>query len=104
MIGIDIVEVARFREMKERKAFLRKFFSESERQHAGEDPARMAGIWAAKEAVAKALGTGFRGLNPGQIEILYTDSGMPYAKVGETELELSVSHEREYAVAVAQRR
>ena len=104
MLGIDIVEVRRMREMEHFECFLHKVFSEAERAHIGGDPVRAAGLWAAKEAVAKALGKGFSGLPPVQIQVLSTEAGAPYAKVGERELELSISHEREYAVAVAMAR
>jgi hypothetical protein len=42
-----------------------------------ERPERLAARWAAKEAVAKAIGTGFRGLRPRQIEIVHHPWGEP---------------------------
>jgi holo-[acyl-carrier protein] synthase len=73
---------------------------------------RVAGRFAAKEAVAKALGTGFLGFGPRDIEILPNPDGPPkvlfhraamerYLKIGATCCHLSISHQEGYAVAFA---
>lgn len=79
----------------------------------GDPVARLAGRWAAKEAVLKALGTGWaEGLALGQIEVLNDAAGAPRltlhraaaaraAALGGQRWHLSISHERAMAVAVA---
>ena len=70
-------------------------------------------MFAAKEAVAKALGTGFaQGIMPGQIEVTHADSGQPGARLtgaaqarleqmGGGRILLSLSHEGDTAIAFA---
>ena len=64
-IGIDIVEIERIRTASRRsgEGFLNRVYTAPERDYIGDAEAnaeRAAGIWAAKEAAVKALGTGFR--------------------------------------------
>ena len=70
-IGVDIVSNSRFNEMKE--GLLRRLFTSNELDKASLSE-RMcefyASRFAAKEAFAKALGTGFRGISPKDIEII----------------------------------
>ncbi|NES96670.1 MAG: holo-ACP synthase [Desertifilum sp. SIO1I2] len=72
----------------------------------------LAGRWAAKEAVAKALGTGFAGVRYTDIEIQRLDSGVPQVQLSPTLSaqiavwgrccwQLSLSHDRDYCIAVA---
>ncbi|MCL2177434.1 MAG: holo-ACP synthase [Firmicutes bacterium] len=111
MIGIDIVEVER----------IRKKFSEINKQRvidyvytdyekgyintkSGDGLYRTAaGIFAAKEAVAKVLGGFGAHLQFKDIEITHGDNGAPKVSVkGENKsIEISISHEKNYAVAVA---
>lgn len=107
MLGVDIVEIDRLREMENFEAFCKKVFSAAELEYirTKEPYETAAGLWAAKEAVAKALGRGFSGgFSPKSVEIAHDASGAPSARAGEFAFELSVSHERHYAVAVAMRR
>lgn len=80
-LGTDIVEVERIRRLVRSEAFLRKVFTEGERRYCDgkADPAlSYAARFAAKEAVAKALGTGF-----GEhcalldVEVVLSESGVP---------------------------
>ena len=104
MLGIDIVEISRIKKlMDENENFLHKVFNEDEierikkRKEAYE---RAGGIFAAKEAVAKALGTGIGKISFKDIKIKYRGDS-PYAEVFDAKFDLSISHERNYAVAVA---
>ncbi|WP_277220850.1 NAD(P)H-hydrate dehydratase [Peptoniphilus vaginalis] len=104
MLGIDIVEISRIKKlMDENENFLHKVFNEDEierikkRKEAYE---RAGGIFAAKEAVAKALGTGIGKISFKDIKIKYNGDS-PYAEVFDAKFDLSISHERNYAVAVA---
>ncbi len=59
--GIDVVEIARMRRLIEKESFLRKVFTDREREYCApraDAAASYAARYAAKEAVAKALGTG----------------------------------------------
>jgi holo-[acyl-carrier protein] synthase len=111
-IGIDLVEIARLERALERRPRLRdRVFSDGELAYADRHrrPARqLAARFAAKEAALKALGIG--GLRLHEVEVLGDDRGRPRLELrgkaaevaGAQELELSVSlsHEREIAVAI----
>lgn len=107
MIGVDIIEIDRIRKALKDPAFARRVFSKKERAYCDtlSDPApRYAGRFAAKEAVAKALGTGFgKDLSFHDIEILNEPSGMPIVSLrGRREkIALSISHCKSHATAFA---
>jgi holo-[acyl-carrier protein] synthase len=116
--GIDIIELARITASLQTSAddFLEATFTEPERGQARE-PAEWAGYYggrlAAKEAVAKALGTGFSGdVSWADVEILRHPSGQPEVRLsgeakavaerlGITRWLLSISHTNTFAVASA---
>ena len=104
MLGIDIVEISRIKKLiDENEKFLHKVFNEEEieRIKKRKEPyERAGGIFAAKEAVAKALGTGLGKISFKDIKIKYHGDA-PYAEVFDMKFDLSISHERSYAVAVA---
>jgi hypothetical protein len=75
-------------------------------------PENFAGRWAAKEAVSKVLGLGVRGVGWTEIEIERLPTGQPSVRLngraaaraeqlGMGRIAVSISHEAEYAVAVA---
>ena len=82
-IGIDVVNIERFGKAvdKHGKHFLKKIFTQKELEYAAEKKGysmHMAGKFAAKEAVSKALGTGFRqGVMLRDIETIHQESGKP---------------------------
>lgn len=114
MIGIDIIEIKRIEEAVKKEAFVNKIFTAAEQEfykNAGANPQTYAGMFAAKEAVSKALKTGFDGIKHTEIEILHGEAGAPYVKLrgraaevfkaaGMRRIELSISHCAEYAAAV----
>ena len=107
MIGIDIASIERFKKIGEEDfASWRRTFSESEWQYSFSraNPAEcLAGIFAAKEAIMKALGGEFVGRFD-LIEITHLSDGMPIAKiknVDDKKVHISVSHDGGMAVAVA---
>ncbi|VYU04303.1 NAD(P)H-hydrate dehydratase [Peptoniphilus gorbachii] len=104
MIGIDIVEVSRIKKiMADHENFLAKVFNEDEikRIEKRKNPyERVAGMYAAKEAVAKAMTTGIGKISFHDIKIKYLEN-LPYAEVFDKKFYLSISHEKSYAVAVA---
>ena len=117
-IGIDVVEVERIAAAIERhgEPFLAKLFTAQERKYCEvqKKPAlHFAARFAAKEAVSKALGTGIGGQAGWlDLEITRDPSGAPklvlsgnaadFATLnGITEIQISLTHAREYAVANA---
>lgn len=87
--GIDVVEICRIEELlrSPTRDWAARIFSVAERNQADAPPldARYyAGRFAAKEAVGKALGTGFTGaVTVHSIEILRRPTGAPMVKIGE---------------------
>ena len=113
--GIDIIEVDRVAKAAAKEGFMSRVFTEAERKRFAEfhnNPTNIAGAFAAKEAVSKALGTGFGAVEWKEVEILHYESGQPYAKLygnaqkrmqemgGET-LYISISHVKSMAAAQA---
>ena len=117
-IGNDIVEVKRFLGLVVNKRFLDRVFTPEEQEHIftlkekQKQAERMAGKFAAKEAVAKALGFGIAGgVNFLNIVILPDELGAPKVKLldgslqifeekGFKEIEISISNTSEYAESV----
>ena len=103
-LGVDLVEVARIRLAMREPRFLDRILTPAERVEAL-TPERVAGRWAAKEAVAKAVGVFLRWH---EVEIRNLESGRPVAIIscpgsslaGRT-LHISISHVKGHAVAVA---
>jgi holo-[acyl-carrier protein] synthase len=113
-IGTDIIEIERVRRTIERfgDRFLRRVFTEEELNSYGQRPYSLAASFASKEAVMKVLGTGARGAGWRDIETLFHPSGKPLVrltgraateaeKLGIKEIDVSMSHCKEYATATA---
>lgn len=111
MIGVDLVKIERIKKALDRhgEPFLRKFLDEEEIE-SSQNISSIAGKWAAKEAVLKALGCGISAkLGFLDIKIQKSESGAPYAQLSERsskifgiqKLHISISHDGEYAVATA---
>ena len=108
MIGTDIIEIERIREaIKDHgQHFLDRLFTKKEQQDckSHKDPSiRFAGRFAAKEAIAKALGCGFgKDLSWLDIEIINDELGRPHATLKNgKQVAVSISHCRSHATAVA---
>lgn len=111
-VGTDLVEIARVQKAIGRSAFLERVYTEKERELMEARSVRAASNFAAKEAVAKALGCGFAGIAPAEIEILRQPSGMPYVVLhgrakekaeaqGVSKIQISITDTAEYAHAYA---
>lgn len=93
--GIDVVKIADIKAEVDstNKRWIEQFCSADERAHAGTAPTRYryyASCFAGKEAVVKALGTGFAGdITWRGIEILRRDSGAPYIRLSDEVHELA---------------
>ena len=117
-IGTDIVEVARIGDMIEKHdaTFIQKVFTEGEITYCEPRKAAVqhfAGRWAAKEAILKAIGTGWsNGIKWTDIEVINEMGGKPYVKLngkavtvcadrGIDEILISISHCNLFATAFA---
>jgi len=103
-VGVDIVKVERFEKIATGQSprFLTRVYTEKEQAYLKGKPAQSyAGIFAAKEAVAKAMGTGFSGFWPSAIEILHDSKGKPYVSLTGYSIEISISHTATDAIAFA---
>lgn len=111
-VGVDIVEIPRVQAAVERHepGFRRRVYTELEWRECGASYASLAGRFAAKEAVMKALGGG--GMRYREIEIARLPSGKPEvrlygrmqaraARLGVAAISITISHSRDNAVAVA---
>ncbi len=114
-IGTDIIEIARIQKAIQKKSFLEKIFTRQEIQYyqdKGYHAETLAGMFSAKEAISKAIGTGFRGFSPIDIEILHNEQNKPFFRpspklqhlLTQMQLEnhqflLSISHCQTYATA-----
>lgn len=103
--GVDIVEVMRVADINKKSGFKARFYGEFEKTDGNDE--HIAGMFAAKEAFSKALGTGIRGFKLSELNVLNDEMGRPYYLLtgNAHELskdmcfELSISHTKEYAVA-----
>ena len=117
-IGTDIIECERIGRMVEKHGehFVNRVFTEAEVRYCSErrnGDQHFAGRWAAKEAVLKALGTGWIvGIAWQDVEIANKPSGRPVIQLhggaaeiakerGIQEVQISISHCQAYAVAFA---
>jgi len=113
-LGIDIIKVDRIRATLRRfgARFADRVLTEREAAYVRNRPETLAGRWAAKEAVSKVLGLGVRGVGWREIEIVRLPTGQPAVsltgrafgrarQLGMGRIALSISHEQDYAVAIA---
>ena len=113
-LGIDIVKVERIRAAIERfgERFSNRVLTPTERRYVRGRPETFAGRWAAKEAVSKVLGLGVRGIGWKDIEVERLPTGQPAVRLhgrakaraeqlGMARIALSITHESDYAVAIA---
>ena len=116
-VGVDLCGVARIERAIEKEHFYERVFTPEERAYLdrkGKSRAQSAAaMFAAKEAVAKALGTGFSGgVMPWNISVVHNEKGAPAAEltgaakerleqIGGAGVRISLSHEGDSAIAFA---
>lgn len=117
-LGIDLVQLSRISSMvsRHKEHFLHRVYTEREIEYAGSGKKsieRLAGRFAAKEAVFKLLGTGLRGkMKWTEIEITNNELGKPVvfvsgnveaaaAEKGISQIEISITHTADFAMASA---
>ena len=113
-LGIDIIKVDRIRDTlaKFGARFSGRVLTPAEQRYVRDRPETFAGRWAAKEAVSKVLGLGVRGIGWRDIEVERLPTGQPAVRLhgraaaraeqlGMGRIALSITHESDYAVAIA---
>jgi holo-[acyl-carrier protein] synthase len=111
--GVDIIEIPRIQRVfgEYGQRFLTRIYTAAEIEYCRGRAPNLAARFAAKEATMKALGTGVRGVGWRDIEVVRAPSGAPgirlhgrakrrAERLGLQEICISLSHSREYAVAV----
>ena len=112
--GVDLVEIHRFEKIDKGilERFLRRVFTPLELEQTGRSHVSLAGRFAAKEAVVKALGSGIGVVHWKDVEILTDQDGAPTLKLsGEARRKaevlhlltwsLSISHTHTHAISMA---
>lgn len=110
--GVDLIEISRIEEVISRygRHYLERIYTPAELELCGKRIESLAGRFAAKEAVAKALGCGIGDVTWKEIEILGDEQNAPTltlhgaagqkaGELGLTTWSLSISHSQSHAVA-----
>ena len=115
-IGNDIIEIERIEKAISKEGFKDKIYTQRELENIkkrGNRAETYAGVFSAKEAISKAIGTGVREFSLTNLEILNDDLGKPYVVVSEKldkiikskkedyQIEISISHSKKYEIAMA---
>jgi len=101
--GIDVVKISRLDEISPaiRARFIQRVFTSLEQAQLQNDSEALAGVFAAKEAVAKALGTGIGKVHWQDIEIIHSPKGEPEVRLhGQATEVASARHLSEWAVSI----
>lgn len=112
VVGVDLIEIPRIQRSLDDfgERFLRRVYTERERDRYRDRISELAARFAAKEAISKALGTGIRGIKWREMEILPNRRGKPIvvlhgtaadraALLGITDFDVSLTHSRSDAMA-----
>jgi holo-[acyl-carrier protein] synthase len=112
VVGIDVIEIPRIQRSLDDfgERFLRRVYTEQERERYRNRISELAARFAAKEAISKALGTGIRGIKWREMEVLPNRRGKPIvvlhgtaaeraAVLGITDFDISLTHSRSDAMA-----
>ncbi|NLY74423.1 MAG: holo-ACP synthase [Firmicutes bacterium] len=108
--GIDLIEISRVAKAIEKPRFRERVFTARELLDSKMQGHRLAGFFAAKEALLKAMGTGLSHFSWLEIEVRHDRRGAPFLETagkvrsfltgnGVSRIHLSISHGKEYAVA-----
>jgi len=103
-LGLDLVEIARIEQAMANPRFVFRILTDAERAMC-RTPHCVAGRWAAKEAIAKAVGLA---MTWQEVEILPDETGAPKVTItnpnfdpGRLRIHVSITHERDHAASVA---
>ena len=114
-IGTDIIEISRIEKAIQKKSFIQNIFTKNEIQYfydKGSHTETLSTTFCAKEATAKAIGTGFRGFSPIDIEVIHNENNKPFINISSKlqcilkqmdilnyQFHVSLSHCQTYATA-----
>lgn len=109
-IGTDMIEIKRIEQACKRQRFLERVYTKKEQELYEGFPSKLAGNFAVKEAVVKVFGTGFRKIEPREIEVLRDEKGKPYInlygnakkkkeEIGITNIQVSITNTKQYAMS-----
>ena len=110
-IGIDLVNINRFNELKSNHSFMSKVFLPNELEYIksrNNSIDTIAGIFASKEAFLKAIKMGINNYRLKDIEICHDNNNAPYiilhnelnSMFNNKCIDVSISHDGEYAIAI----
>ena len=113
-VGIDIVEISRFEELKNLEYFLEKNFSKNEIDYINKKPNKfetMAGIFSCKEAVMKAFKKGIFNFSLTKVEVIRGENNSPEILINDeikallqeknaAEINVSISHSKTHATSI----
>ena len=114
-VGVDVVNIGRMRRWEKIEGLLDRYFHPEELKAAktrgSASTLSLAARFAAKEAFGKALGTGLKGLQLKDIQVVNNHNGKPdilvynkayeaFKSVGGEVMHLSLTHEQDYAIAM----
>ena len=115
-VGIDIVKIDRIEKIENIDGFLNKYFTPNEIKYINSKHnmfETVAGLYACKEAILKSLKIGIgNGINLKELEISHDSNNAPIVeidaklmsfliKVNANEIKVSISHDGDYAIAIA---
>ncbi len=114
-VGTDIIEILRLEKSAFKHSFLEKCYTDKERHFLEQRKGKaylngIAGNFSVKESVVKALGLGFRGIAPTEIEVLRDEMGKPFVNLlgkackiaeqkGVKNLHVSISHSNTHVIS-----
>jgi len=115
-VGIDIVKIDRIKNIENIDGFLKKYFTPNEIDYVNSKNNKfetIAGLYACKEAILKALKIGIsNGINLKELEISHDNNKAPVVEIdaklmsflmkfNANEIKVSISHDGDYAIAIA---
>lgn len=109
-IGVDQIECDRVLKSCEKQTFLEQCYTKKEQELIQKHKKSAATNFCAKEAVVKAFGTGFRKIEPTEVEVLRNELGAPYvvlhgkakekaAQMGVQKIQISLTDTKTQATA-----
>ncbi len=104
-VGTDILDISRIKRLiNDNPRFFERFYGENEQAELklrSYPPETAAGMFCAKEAFSKALGTGVVGFSLNEVELLHHDNGAPYLKLSGKALEIAIERQLDFSVSIS---